>query len=112
MDRGAAKAKSITTIIMVGWKVSGSLAYTSVGATLHDYPVVIPVDRTAATTDYEQTIGLLSNIEPRQRQPEERASKSPDAEPQGNDHLPRTTIEHVDPAAGAGRRLDLLLIFS
>ena len=52
------KAKGITTIIMVGWKVSGSLAYTSVGATLRDYTVVIPVDTTAATTDYEQTIGF------------------------------------------------------
>jgi nicotinamidase-related amidase len=52
------KAKSITTIIMVGWKVSGSLAYTSVGATVRDYTVVIPVDTTAATTDYETTIGF------------------------------------------------------
>ena len=54
----ALKAKGITTIIMVGWKVSGSLAYTSVGATLRDYTVVIPVDTTAATTDYEQVIGF------------------------------------------------------
>jgi nicotinamidase-related amidase len=52
------KAKGITTIIMVGWKVSGSLTYSSVGATLHDYTVVIPMDTTAATTDYEQTIGF------------------------------------------------------
>jgi hypothetical protein len=54
----ALKAKGITTIIMVGWKVSGSLTYTSVGATLHDYTVVIPMDTTAATTDYEQVIGF------------------------------------------------------
>jgi nicotinamidase-related amidase len=52
------KAKGITTIIMVGWKVSGSLTYSSVGATLRDYTVVIPVDTTAATTDYEQAIGF------------------------------------------------------
>src|ERR1700756_1037247 len=51
------KAKGITTIIMVGWKVSGSLTYTSVGATLRDYTVVIPVDTTAAATDYETAIG-------------------------------------------------------
>jgi nicotinamidase-related amidase len=57
LDR-ALKAKGITTIIMVGWKVSGSLAYTSVGATLRDYTVVIPVDTTAAGTDYEQVIGF------------------------------------------------------
>src|SRR5262249_24281634 len=37
------KAKGITTIIMVGWKISGSLPYSSVGAALRDYTVVIPV---------------------------------------------------------------------
>jgi nicotinamidase-related amidase len=54
----ALKAKGITTIIMVGWKVSGSITYTSVGATVRDYTVVIPMDTTAATTDYETTIGF------------------------------------------------------
>ena len=54
----ALKAKGITTIIMVGWKVSGSVAYTSVGATVRDYTVVIPVDTTAATSDYETVIGF------------------------------------------------------
>jgi len=54
----ALKAKGITTLIIVGWKVSGSLAYSSVGATLRDYTVVIPVDTTTATTDYETTIGF------------------------------------------------------
>jgi nicotinamidase-related amidase len=54
----ALKAKGVTTIIMVGWKISGSLTYSSVGATLRDYTVVIPMDTTAAATDYEQTIGF------------------------------------------------------
>ena len=54
----ALKAKGIDTIIMVGWKVSGSLAYTSVGATLRDYTVVIPVDTTTAATEYETTLGF------------------------------------------------------
>ena len=52
------KAKGIATIIMVGWKVSGSVAYTSVGATVRDYTVVIPVDTTTAATDYETAIGF------------------------------------------------------
>ena len=39
------KAKGITTMIMVGWKISGSVTYTSVGAMIRDYTVVIPVDR-------------------------------------------------------------------
>src|SRR5450432_1453775 len=54
----ALKAKGIATIIMVGWKVSGSVAYTSVGATVRDYTVVVPMDTTAANTDYETTIGF------------------------------------------------------
>ncbi len=36
------KAKGIKTLIMVGWKISGSITYTSVGAMAHDYTVVIP----------------------------------------------------------------------
>jgi hypothetical protein len=43
---------------MVGWKVSGSVTYTSVGATLRDYTVVIPMDTTTAATDYETAIGF------------------------------------------------------
>ncbi len=54
----ALKEKGVTTIIMVGWKVSGSVAYTSVGATLRDYTVVIPVDTTTAATDYETAVGF------------------------------------------------------
>ena len=52
------KAKGVTTIILVGWKVSGSVAYTSVGATVRGYTTVIPVDTTAAATDYETAIGF------------------------------------------------------
>ena len=52
------KAKGITTVILTGWKVSGSVAYSSVGATLHGYTVVVPEDTTAAATDYETIIGF------------------------------------------------------
>src|SRR5580698_7685530 len=55
----ALKAKGITTLIMAGWKVSGSVAYTSVGATVHGYTVVVPMDATAAASDYETTIGFF-----------------------------------------------------
>jgi len=54
------KAKGITTTIMAGWKVSGSVAYSSVGATLRGYTVVVPVDTTGATADYEQVIGFFN----------------------------------------------------
>jgi hypothetical protein len=61
----ALKAKGITTIIMVGWKVSGSVAYSSVGATIRGYTVVVPVDTTAAGTDYEQVIGFYNILNQR-----------------------------------------------
>src|SRR5579872_6756060 len=54
------KAKGIKTLIMVGWKISGSVTYTSVGAMTHGYTVVVPIDTTAATSDYEQTIGFYN----------------------------------------------------
>ena len=54
------KAKRITTLIMVGWKISGSVTYTSVGAMAHDYTVVIPMDTTSAGSDYETTIGFYN----------------------------------------------------
>jgi nicotinamidase-related amidase len=54
----ALKAKGVTTLIMAGWKVSGSVAYTSVGATVHGYTVVVPMDATASASDYETTIGF------------------------------------------------------
>jgi nicotinamidase-related amidase len=56
----ALKAKGIKTLIIVGWKVSGSVTYTSVGAMLRDYTVVIPVDTTSAGSDYETTIGFYN----------------------------------------------------
>jgi nicotinamidase-related amidase len=52
------KAKGITTLILTGWKISGSVLYTSVGATLRGYTVVIPTDASLAAADYEIPIGL------------------------------------------------------
>lgn len=51
------KAKGIATLILTGWKVSGSVTYTSVGATLRGYTVVVPIDGTSDATDYEIVIG-------------------------------------------------------
>ena len=53
----ALKAKGITTLILAGWKVSGSVTYTSVGATLRGYTVVVPIDATLDATEYEIVIG-------------------------------------------------------
>jgi isochorismate hydrolase len=54
------KAKGITTVILTGWKISGSLLYTSVGATLRGYTVVVPSDTTSAPTEYEIPIGVYA----------------------------------------------------
>jgi nicotinamidase-related amidase len=54
------KAKGVNTLIIVGWKVSGSVTYTSVGAMARNYTVVIPVDTTSAASDYETTIGFYN----------------------------------------------------
>jgi nicotinamidase-related amidase len=53
------KDKGIKTLILAGWKVSGSVTYTSVGATLRGYTVVVPQDASLATTDYETAIGVF-----------------------------------------------------
>ena len=53
------KDKGITTLILAGWKVSGSVTYTSVGATLRGYTVVVPQDASLAPTDYETAIGIF-----------------------------------------------------
>lgn len=54
------KAKGIKTLIMVGWKISGSITYTSVAAMARDYTVVIPMDTTSAGSGYETTIGFYN----------------------------------------------------
>jgi nicotinamidase-related amidase len=53
------KAKGITTVVLTGWKVSGSVLYTSVGATLRGYTVVVPADASLSTADYEVAIGVF-----------------------------------------------------
>jgi isochorismate hydrolase len=54
------QAKGIKTLILVGWKISGSITYTAVGAMAHDYTVVIPMDTTSAGSPYETTIGFYN----------------------------------------------------
>jgi Isochorismatase family len=52
------KAKGITTVVLTGWKISGSVLYTSIGATLRGYTVVVPEDASLAASDYEDAIGV------------------------------------------------------
>ena len=54
------KAKGIKTLILVGWKISGSVTYTSVGAMARGYTVVVPMDTTSAGSSYETAIGFYN----------------------------------------------------
>ena len=85
----ALKAKGITTLILTGWKMSGSVTYTSVGATLRGYTVVVPIDATLDATEYEIVIGQFQILKSEQRECDQRAFKeqSLDPEPHRFDHL-------------------------
>ena len=54
------KEKGIKTLVMVGWKISGSVTYTSVGAMARGYTVVVPMDTSSAASDYETAIGFYN----------------------------------------------------
>ena len=83
------KAKGITTVILTGWKVSGSVVYTSVGATLRGYTVVVPTDASLAATDYEVAIGQFQILNQNSANADERAAEGErlNLEPCGYDHL-------------------------
>ena len=51
------RRRGITTLILAGWRVNGSLLYTAVAAGLRGYTVVVPDDATSATQDYDVAIG-------------------------------------------------------
>jgi nicotinamidase-related amidase len=51
------RAKGITKLILVGWRIDGSVLYTAVGGTLRTYTVVVADDGTAAAQDYDVAVG-------------------------------------------------------
>jgi nicotinamidase-related amidase len=51
------RAKGIQQVILVGWRADGSVLYTSVGAALRTYTVVVPMDGTSASQDYDLAVG-------------------------------------------------------
>lgn len=53
---GLLRRHGVTTLILAGWRINGSVLYTAVGANLHNYTVVAE-DGTSATTDYDIAIG-------------------------------------------------------
>jgi nicotinamidase-related amidase len=51
------QSKGINTVILAGWRENGSVLYTSVGATLRGYTVVVADDGVSASTDADVAIG-------------------------------------------------------
>jgi nicotinamidase-related amidase len=51
------RAKGISHVILVGWRADGSVLYTSVGAAIRMYTVVVPMDGTSAAQDYDLAVG-------------------------------------------------------
>ncbi len=85
------KAKGVTTLILTGWKISGSVLYTSVGATLRDYTVVIRVNASPGPNDYEEVIGRYQILNQNSANPtDEPASQGEniDLESDRPDHVP------------------------
>jgi len=52
------RTHGIKTNVLAGWRANGSVLFTSHGATLLRYTVVVAVDCTAAAHDFEVAIGL------------------------------------------------------
>ena len=83
------KAKGITTLILVGWKVSGSVTYTSVGATLRGYTVVVPDRCEPGRHGFRDRRRAAPDPEPEQRECRQRAVEGQglDLEPHGFDRV-------------------------
>ena len=83
------KAKGIATLILVGWKVSGSVTYTSVGATLRGYTVVVPVDASLDASDFEIAVGRHQILNQNSANADERTFEEQglDAEPHRYDRV-------------------------
>ena len=51
------KDKGVQTLVIIGWKNSGSVLYTSIGATLRGFTVVVGRDAALGPSAWEEAIG-------------------------------------------------------
>jgi nicotinamidase-related amidase len=51
------RRKGITTVVLAGWRINGSLLYTGVGATIRNYTVVVADDATSGPEESDVAIG-------------------------------------------------------
>jgi nicotinamidase-related amidase len=57
------RAREITTVVIVGWRANGSVLYTSYGAGVRGYTVVVPVDGTSAAAEEQNAVGRFQMLE-------------------------------------------------
>lgn len=51
------KARGVTHVVLAGWRMNGSVVYTSVGATLRGFTVVVAQDASLAPSEADIAIG-------------------------------------------------------
>jgi nicotinamidase-related amidase len=51
------RARGIQQLVLVGWRIDGSVLYTAVGGSIRNYTVVVADDGTAAAQDYDVAVG-------------------------------------------------------
>jgi nicotinamidase-related amidase len=66
------RRRGITTLILAGWRINGSLLYTAVGANLRAYTVVVADDATSAPHDYDIAVGRYQLLTQLNANPENR----------------------------------------
>jgi nicotinamidase-related amidase len=51
------RERGVINLVLVGWRLNGSVLYTAVGGTIRGYTVVVADDGTSAAEDYDIAIG-------------------------------------------------------
>ena len=55
--------RGVTTVILVGWRANGGILYSSFGAAMHGYTVVVPVDGTSGGRSEQAAIGFYQMLD-------------------------------------------------
>lgn len=51
------RTRGVQRLVLVGWRIDGSVLYTAVGGTIRNYTVVVADDGTSAAQDYDIAVG-------------------------------------------------------
>ena len=55
--------RGVMTVILVGWRANGGILYSSFGAAMHGYTVVVPVDGTSGGRSEQAAIGFYQMLD-------------------------------------------------